>query len=82
MHSIPPWWPDEPEVHVAVLVADKGCVFQAVRLLQTSIAWARQKGCRRWYLSSETDKEFKALAKRVGAMPKVTKFGIDFSDGR
>ena len=72
----PPWWPNERECHVAVLVADKGCHWQAVRLLRDSIAWARGKGCCRWWLSSETYYDFEMLARRVGAKPRVMKYEI------
>lgn len=76
MH-VPPWWPDEPEAHVAVLVAAKGHHWDTVRLLRESLAWSRGKGCVRWYVSSETDYDFRALAKRVGAKPDVVKYKVD-----
>ena len=79
--SAPPWWPNELECNIAVLVADKACHRQAVSLLRETSAWARGKGCVRWWLSSETDYDFEALAKRVGAKPGVMKYRIAF-DGR
>lgn len=76
IYSVPPWWPNEPEVHIAVLVADKGAHWQAIRLLKDTIAWARGRGCARWWLSSETDYDFEMLAKRVGARPRVMKYEV------
>lgn len=78
--NVPPWWPDERECHVSVLVADKGCHWQAISLLRETIQWARVRGCVRWYLSSETDVDFGLLAQRVGCTFQVVKYGIDLME--
>lgn len=77
---IPPWWPDDRECHIQALVAAPGYHWDAVRLLRASIEWARVKDCVRWYLSSETDYDFAALARRVGAVPGHVKYKIDLGE--
>lgn len=77
MINIAPWWPTERGCHIAVLVADRGYHWDAVFLLKETIRWAEAQGCVRWELSSETDYDFAALAKRVGAKPWVMKYAID-----
>ena len=74
------WWPDEPECHVAFTCAAEGHHWEAVRLLRQSIGWAREKGCVRWWFSSETDVDVEALALRVGARPAVMRYLIDLTD--
>ena len=50
-----------------VLVAERGCHWQAIKLLRRTIEWAKERGCLRWFLSSDTNYDFAALARRVGA---------------
>lgn len=75
----PAWHPKEPEAHVLFLCAAEGAHWQAMSLLRESVAWARGKGCVRYWLSSETEHSIEALAKRVGAEPAVTRYKLDLA---
>ena len=75
------WFPKEPECFVVLLCAAEGKHWQAVRLLRETIEWAREQGCTKWWLSSDTDYEFRALAKRVGAVERP-RFLLDLSNGQ
>ena len=67
MLSVMPWTPAEPECIVLFVCAEEGKGWQAVKLLRDSIAWARDKRrCTIWRLSSDTDAELVAVAKRLG----------------
>lgn len=73
----PPWWPDDKECHVVVLVADKGHHWDAVRLLRRSIGWARIRKCTKWRIDSETEHELGPLANYVGAGATGKKYTLD-----
>lgn len=67
MLSIMPWSPAEPECSAIFACADEGAMWEEVKLLRDSIEWARKRRCSMWRLSSDTDADFVALAKRLGA---------------
>lgn len=77
----PAWHPKEPEAHVLFLCAAEGAHWQAMSLLRESVRWSKEKGCVRWWFSSETDHSIEALAKRVGAEPSVTRYKLDLTNG-
>jgi len=79
--QVPPWYPEHLECHISVLVADQGCIWQAVRLLRDTVRWAKGRGCKRWWLTSDTDKDFNSLARRVGASVEE-RYLIDLTDGQ
>jgi hypothetical protein len=66
MLSLMPWLPAEPECIVLFVCAEDNKGWQAVKLLRDSIAWARKRRCTIWRLSSDTDAELVAVAKRLG----------------
>ena len=67
MVSVVPWLPARWEANIVVFCADDGKMWQGLALLRASIAWARQRRCVEWRLSSDTDMELGPLAKRLGA---------------
>jgi len=67
MVSVVPWLPARWESNCVMFCADEGKMWQGLALLRASIAWARQRRCVEWRVSSETDVDLAPLAKRLGA---------------
>lgn len=66
MLSLMPWLPAEPECSVIFACAEEGYGWDVIRLMRDSIEWARRRRCTVWRLSSDTEVDFVALAKRLG----------------
>jgi hypothetical protein len=77
MMTCVPWLPAEFEVHVICVCADDGYMWEAIRLMRASIAWARQRKCKRWRLSSDTDFELGGMAKRLGATEITPRYMLE-----
>ena len=54
MLSCNPWAPSEFECNVVLVCADEGCMWEAAKLLRSSIEWARKRKCKRWRLAGDT----------------------------
>lgn len=67
MLSAKPWIAGGLECHVVFICADDGALWQAMRLLRSSIAWAKLRKCTDWRMSSDTDYDLRPLAMRLGA---------------
>jgi hypothetical protein len=67
MLSTTPWNPSTPEANVVLVCADENCVWEAVTLLRASIAWAKNRKCSLWRVSSETHFDLGAIAHKLGA---------------
>ena len=78
MLSVMPWLPAEPEAIVLFVCADDGKLYQAVKLMRDSIEWSRKRRCAIWRLSSDTDIELVALAKRLGVTEISPRYCIRF----
>jgi hypothetical protein len=65
--SVTPWLPTSIEANLVFICADDGCMWQSIRLLRSSIDWARRRGCSLWRMSSDTDYDLAPLARRLGA---------------
>jgi hypothetical protein len=65
--SCVPWYPAEFECNVIFVCAEEGCLWEAVRLLRCSIAWARGRRCKWWKMSGDTEYDMTPLARRLGA---------------
>jgi hypothetical protein len=63
------WAPKHRTFHILAICCEEGHHWAGVELLRHSIRWAREQGCERWWIASETDKGVEALARRVGAQP-------------
>ena len=74
--NIIPWAPADLEFTVMLVCADEGCMWQAVKLLRFSIEWARKRKLVDWRLSSETEFEFGAIAKRLGAIEISPRYSL------
>lgn len=61
------WKPKRRECHVLAICIEEGHHWEAAKLLRVNIVWAREQGCVRWLLSSETEHGVASLADRVGA---------------
>jgi hypothetical protein len=72
--SCPPWLPAQYEATVMLIYADKGAVYEAIKLLKESIEWGRSRKCVLWRVSSETDYDLAPLAKRIGADEESPRF--------
>ena len=73
----PAWHPKEPECHVLFLCAAEGKHWQAVTLVRETVRWARERGCLKWWFSSETEHDIEMLARRVGAEPAVMRYCLN-----
>jgi hypothetical protein len=67
MLSTVPWRPQEVECNVAMVCADFGALWQAVTLMRVTLAWARQRKCIKWRVTSETDFDLGPIAHKLGA---------------
>lgn len=76
-----PWAPGELEGNVVLVVADEGCMWQALELLRFSIAWAKMRRATEWRLTSETEVELGPLAKRLGAKELSPRYCLRLADG-
>ena len=76
MLSCLPWTPNELETNVVFLCADDGAMWQALKLLRASIAWAERRKCTVWRMSSDTDYDLRALAYRLGARDLSPRFEL------
>ena len=74
--SLLPWTPAKLEYHVVFVCADEGAMWEAAKLLRTSIEWARKRGCKYWRLSSDTDFDMAPIARRLGAQEISPRFTV------
>ena len=65
--STPIGYPNDWEAQVAIILADTGALWEAVKLLRMSKQWAHHKGCLSWSIANATDNDIGPLARRVGA---------------
>jgi hypothetical protein len=78
MLSVMPWLPADAECNVIFVCADDGAMWEALRLLRDSLAWARNRKCALWRLSSDTEFEFPGVAKRLGCTEISPRYLIRF----
>lgn len=72
--SVTPWLPNSIEANMVFLCADDDCMWQAIRLLRSSIDWAKRRHCTLWRLSSDTDYDLSPLAMRLGATEQTPRY--------
>src|SRR5215469_1877212 len=72
--SITPWLPNSIEANLVFVCADDGCMWQAIRLLRSSIDWAKRRECSLWRMSSDTDYDLTPLANRLGVTELSPRF--------
>ena len=77
MISCLPWTPSEFECNIVFICADDGAMWEAMKLLRDSIEWARIRKCVRWKLSSDTETDVYAMAKRLGATQISPRFSLE-----
>ena len=77
MLSIVPWLPLECEANVLFICADDDAYWEGLRLLRSSIAWAKVRKATRWRIVSETDYDLGPLARRVGAKELTSRFSLE-----
>lgn len=76
MLSVTPWMPSDFECNVVFICADDNCEWEAVKLMRACIAWARNRKCKLWRVSSDTETDLAVLAKRLGAQEVSPRFTI------
>jgi hypothetical protein len=74
MLSCLPWTPSEFEVNIIMLCAEDGHMWDTLRLLRSSIEWARLRKASYWKICSETDYELGPLARRLGATELTSRY--------
>lgn len=78
MLSISPWLPTEVDANVIFICADDEHLWEAMKLLRSSVEWARARKSTRWRLSSDTEKELAPFARRIGASEVSPRYVITF----
>jgi len=74
-----PWTPGELEVDVMFLCADQGGMWESINLLRSSIFWSRSRGCVRWRVSSDTQFDFRPIARRLGCQEIAPRYVKDLT---
>ena len=72
-----PWLPNDFECHVVLACADDGAMWEVMKLLRDSIRWARFRKCKIWRLSSDTENDFAAIARRLGVTEISPRFSME-----
>ena len=80
MNVVLPWTPGEPEVNVVSICADDSAGWQVIRLLRSSIEWARKRNAAKWRLTSDTMFDVWPLADRVGAKQVRPRYEINLRE--
>lgn len=75
--SLLPWLPSMLEYHVVFICADDGAMWEAAKLLRSSVEWATKRGCKRWHLTSDTKFDLAPIARRLGADEISPRFTIN-----
>jgi hypothetical protein len=78
MLSILPWLPSEVECNVVFICADENCGWEAMKLLRSSMEWAKGRKCACWRLASDTSADLTAFAKRLGVVEISPRYIIHF----
>jgi hypothetical protein len=76
MLTFVPWLPAEYECTVVCVCADDGAMWEAVKLIRSAIEWARKRKCMYFRMSSDTDTDLAAFARRLGAEEISPRFSI------
>lgn len=74
MLTFSPWLPHE--CTIVLICADDGAQWEAIKLLRSSIDWARGRQAKFWRVSSDTDTDLTMIARRVGATEKSPRFSL------
>jgi hypothetical protein len=77
MLSTLPWTPSEFECNVIFVCAEEGALWEAMKLMRDSVAWAKGRKCARWRLSSNTQFDVHAMARRLGATEISPRFTLE-----
>jgi len=72
--SCVPWYPADFEANVIFLCAEEGKTWEVIKLLRSSVQWARDRNCCMWKISGDTVYDMAPLAKRVGAMELAPRY--------
>jgi len=73
------WYPQRPQCEVLAICVEEAHHWDAVCLLRASAKWAREQGCARWIVASDTKHSIEAMAKRIGAEP-MPRWGINLRE--
>lgn len=72
-----PWCPNDFRVHVTVVCADHGKIWQTPTLLRYSINWARRRNASEWHFQSDTPHDIGPLMRRVGAKGIAPRYRLE-----
>jgi hypothetical protein len=78
MLSLVPWLPSEIECSVIFICAEHGAHWEGMKLLRSSIEWARTRKSTVWKLQSDTDYDLSGMAKRLGATEIAPRYVVRF----
>lgn len=72
------WYPEDWEAQVAIIIAESGCMWEAMRLVRRSRQWAEHKGVVAWRGGNGTENDIGPLLRRAGAVPEPTRYQCKF----
>jgi hypothetical protein len=80
--SVCPWFPSDFECNIIFIAAEDGAMWETIRLLRCSIAWARARRCCFWRLAGDTEYDMKAIARRLGAKEIAARYILKLQEGK
>lgn len=78
MLTVLPWLPSDFNANMIFVCAEENCGWEALKLLRSSIAWAKDRKCKTWGLASDTAVDLSALAHRLNAEEIWPRYVIRF----
>lgn len=69
-------WIATPECTVVFICADDDAHWEAMKLMRSSIEWARKRKCNYWRVSSDTDNDLTMFARRLGVNEISPRFSL------
>lgn len=77
MLSCLPWLPSQFDCNIICVCADDGAMWETMKLLRSSVDWARNRKCKHWMLASDTAFDLAPMAKRMDARELWPRYMID-----
>lgn len=79
MISCVPWLPADFDCHIVAVCADDGAMWETLKLLRSSIDWARKRQCKRWMLASDTVYDLGPMARRLDVKELSPRFTLELT---
>lgn len=69
-------WTGEIECNNVFVCADHGAMWEAIKLMRATARWAKGRGATWFRMGSDTDFDFGAIARRIGANDHRTRYSV------